>query len=339
MGKCRDCKGAIRNSESLSIQDKKNYVLQRMKYYYDGYKFHERGPSIFNPLLLLSCFQTNKFGNYWADTARSTRVLNLIKDIGSFNKIGFDDYTTEATSDQLSYIDATYNKLSMKAFLYQTGYLSIKGHERLAPEGELYYLGFANHEVKQYLREQIKRINIELAEEAGKRSISPLSLYFKTNAWAPFFSLLYRYCFSSIPYDCFVMEERVYQGMCNSMLRGAGIPISGENHNHLGRADGLILEMDQVCIIEYKLNGVAVKAFNQAYTLYTHSHWSLGKNVVVMGINFRHGDNNSTPNHHNIDSVHLKVFSSFKEHLSTFSGHFENGDLVTDETWEKYNKD
>jgi hypothetical protein len=58
----------------------KDELLVKNKYWYNGYRFEEDAPSVYNPYSLLSLFTKKKFKNYWFTTATPTFLLNLLQD-------------------------------------------------------------------------------------------------------------------------------------------------------------------------------------------------------------------------------------------------------------------
>ena len=112
----------------------------RIKNHYDGYHFSEKSEDVYNPFSLLTAFMQRKIGNYWFDTGTPTyliRQLQLFRsDITNMDGIEVPssafDLPTEAMQDALP-------------LLYQSGYLTIKDHDRW---GDIYTLSIPNQEVR-----------------------------------------------------------------------------------------------------------------------------------------------------------------------------------------------
>ena len=112
----------------------------KLKLQYDGYHFSENSPEVYNPFSLLKCFQQRKISNYWFESGTPTFLLHQMQrfrtDITTMDCIECDatsfDCPTEAMEDALP-------------LLYQSGYLTIKGYDRV---GEIYTLSIPNNEVR-----------------------------------------------------------------------------------------------------------------------------------------------------------------------------------------------
>ena len=46
---------------------------------YDGYRFHQDGECIINPVSLGLCLEQQDFGNYWSETAQPTFLIDILK--------------------------------------------------------------------------------------------------------------------------------------------------------------------------------------------------------------------------------------------------------------------
>jgi hypothetical protein len=54
-------------------------LLAKIKHWYNGYQFHHRASSVYNPYSLLCLFQKREFRNYWYTTTTPTFLLNLLQ--------------------------------------------------------------------------------------------------------------------------------------------------------------------------------------------------------------------------------------------------------------------
>ena len=115
-------------------------MWRRLKRQYDGYKFAEVSPDIYNPFSLLKCFLQRKVSNYWFESGTPTFLIRQMQkfrtDITTMDRIealatDFDQ-PTEAMTDALP-------------LLYQSGYLTIKEYEKLT---DSYILAIPNKEVR-----------------------------------------------------------------------------------------------------------------------------------------------------------------------------------------------
>lgn len=144
--------------ESLASLNKmsQDSFLEKVKKWYDGYRFSESKLSVYNPSDINLFFQGKKFTTYWIDTGTPTFLVNVLSRI---NKFDITEYL--ATPKDLPFfkgilkLDQLTEKNNMLRLLYQSGYLTIVGE---TPDGR-YYLGFPNTEVdisfNAYLAESI----------------------------------------------------------------------------------------------------------------------------------------------------------------------------------------
>ena len=117
-------------------------TILQLKAYYDGYHFSRRNMvDIFNPFSVINALSCGELRNYWAASGATSLlpkfVSNLEIHLEDFENCPIDSDTIE-TSDV---VDG-----GAELFLYQSGYLTIKGYE----DG-LYILGIPNYEVRKGL--------------------------------------------------------------------------------------------------------------------------------------------------------------------------------------------
>ena len=112
----------------------------KLKRQYDGYRFSEVSPDIYNPFSLLKCFNQRKIANYWFESGTPTFLIRQMQhfrtDITTMDYIEASasafDRPTEAMEDALP-------------LLYQSGYITIKDYDR---ETNFYVLSIPNNEVR-----------------------------------------------------------------------------------------------------------------------------------------------------------------------------------------------
>lgn len=116
-------------------------TYKRLKEWYDGYHFTPNGVDIYNPFSLLNTFANRDFGSYWFETGTPTFLVELLKE----SRYDLQRLTGEvAMADSLQGINSMSN--NPVPYLYQSGYLTIKGYNR---EFQVYELGFPNREVEE----------------------------------------------------------------------------------------------------------------------------------------------------------------------------------------------
>ena len=114
---------------------------------YDGYLFASRGEGIYNPFSVINAFDDNELNNYWYESGSPSYLIRLIES----HDYPLDRLEGEKRSKmQLSDISETYHDIV--PLLYQSGYLTIKGHDEITGE---YRLGFPNQEVSKSFRDSL----------------------------------------------------------------------------------------------------------------------------------------------------------------------------------------
>ena len=114
-------------------------LLAKIKHWYNGYQFHHKGISVYNPYSLLSLWRKQEFKNYWFSTATPTFLLDLLQR-REYNLEGL----TETLVGDRAFDACEPENMGVQSVFLQTGYLTIKSYE-----DELYTLDFPNYEVRK----------------------------------------------------------------------------------------------------------------------------------------------------------------------------------------------
>ena len=75
----------VATAEHLKLS--REELLQKLKYWYNGYCFHANEGSVYNPVSINLFFNTHDFRNYWFETGTPTFLINLLKQHGLYNFI------------------------------------------------------------------------------------------------------------------------------------------------------------------------------------------------------------------------------------------------------------
>ena len=113
---------------------------EQLKQMYDGYRFSEKSPEIYNPFSLLKCFLQKKITNYWFESGTPSF---LIKQMQHFRT----DITTMECIEAMAtdFDQPTEAMTDALPLLYQSGYLTIKDYDKLSNS---YILSIPNKEVR-----------------------------------------------------------------------------------------------------------------------------------------------------------------------------------------------
>ena len=123
---------ALGEESGVSRED----VLDQLKRWYNGYRFDEDSPRVYNPVSTMECFAERRFKNYWFETATPTFLIDLLK--GS--PLDTDDLTPPESA--FAAYDPEY--LDALPLLVQTGYLTIHEVETTKGGERFYTLGYPN---------------------------------------------------------------------------------------------------------------------------------------------------------------------------------------------------
>ena len=125
-------------------------AVAQLQAHYGGYHFSRKNMvDVFNPFSLIKALSLTKIDNYW-DSSETAALLppleisleNRLEDLGNCALMN----TIIETAD--------VSEGGAELFLYQSGYLTIKGYY-----DRVYLLGFPNHEVRQALYEMVLSVH------------------------------------------------------------------------------------------------------------------------------------------------------------------------------------
>ena len=112
-------------------------TVLELKKHYDGYHFCWPSPDVFNPYSLLNCFADGKIDDYWFGSGTPTYLINMMRkyaflpsDLGETIFAGKKDFDA-----------ATETMTTIMPLLYQSGYMTIKGYDKMS---KLYELALPN---------------------------------------------------------------------------------------------------------------------------------------------------------------------------------------------------
>ena len=231
----------------------------RLKEYYDGYHFStENMVDIYNPYSLINALNDKKIKNYWASSGSTTLLPTFVSDM-YLRLESFDDCYLDADTMETS--DVTGGGPAL--FLYQSGYLTIKGYE----DGQ-YILGFPNTEVRQSLYKIVlpalaMRGNAEIVttQNALMRHLNQGNV---DEAMKCLKALIADVPYSNKKLASMDMEER-YRLIISIVCHAIGFRVEVERMLSGGRIDMVVWSARYVYVIELKLqkNGGSSSAVRQ----------------------------------------------------------------------------
>lgn len=251
-------------------------LLNKMRLWYNGYRFEESAPTVYNPVSVNLFFDTCKFENYWFSTGTPTFLINLLKQQGLYdlhfenlNPSGFESFELD--------------HLKSAAILYQTGYLTIKK----ADEAGLITLDYPNKEVRDAMLENLIEGFTGVEAEFSTALIIKMRKAFIDNDLERVFRLL-QSVFKGLPYQLYEkMPERFYHASIHLLFTYLGLRIQSEVCTSDGRADCVVETDTRVYIMEFKLDQSADAALTQIkQKKYYQAFWQKGKPLTGIGVSF-----------------------------------------------------
>ncbi len=228
-------------------------VLKKVREWYNGYRFHPAGETVYNPVSVMKCLKQGEFQNYWFETGTPTFLMNLLKD---------EPVETEDLSLPESAL-STYEPSESHPLplLVQTGYLTIDGTRDVM--GMQYYdLDFPNREIQQSFNYWLARAMTELPDVELSRTLRLISESLDDGNVEDLLGHM-RVFFSSVPHTITLDYEKYYQSIFFTVLKLIGVAVDVEVSTSQGRVDAIIKTDSDILIVEFKLHGTAEAALEQ----------------------------------------------------------------------------
>ena len=266
---------------------------QRIRDWYNGYGW--RGTEkVYNPFDILLLFDRREFDAYWFESGTPTFLVEALVR-RRVSSLTLEDMLS--SSELLSAFDV--GAIATEALLFQTGYLTIKGSERLGSE-TLYRLGYPNLEVRQSLNRSLLR---HLVQDATRQTANSARLYRLLEA-DDFAGLeaLFQAFFASIPYEWYTNNaiagyEGYYASVFYSYFAALGLDITVEDSTSHGRADMALRFGGRVYLFEFKVVELAREGAALAQLKargYADKYRASGEPVYLIGVEFSKDARNLT---------------------------------------------
>jgi hypothetical protein len=278
-------------AEKHSLTEKE--VREKIKFWYNGYRFSEAEVKVYNPFSTLSLFEAKKFTNYWFETGTPTFLTELIKS----HDPDLQKFESEIRLMQNSFNSYEVDNLPLYPILYDTGYLTIKDYS-VRNNITAYSLIYPNFEVKSSLLDNLLVTYTDSKKsETASNMVLAVEDAILANDLDKFFSLLKSY-FASIPYDLIPekkLGEKYFQLIFYLLMRVSSFRVNTEDRTNLGRID-LVLESDtSVYLFELKVNSSAKTALEQIKEKkYYEKYLNVQKELLIIGVNFSLEERNVT---------------------------------------------
>ena len=255
-------------------------TIAKLKENYDGYHFSPASPDVFNPYSLLNCFDDKNFGAYWFSSGTPTYLINMLRKFKVLPaKIG------RSLARSSAFDAPTENLKTITPLLYQSGYITIKGYDKMS---QLFTLDLPNKEIKVGLFESLLPYYLEgMYAEEGDVAIAQMSVLIRQGDMDGALRLLQEFL-GTVPYCNNTNYEGHYQQVLFIIFTLlTHFVVDVEVHTPNGRVDVVMETEDTLYLIELKLNKSAQSAMQQInLKQYGQRFVRCGKPIVKVGVNF-----------------------------------------------------
>ena len=255
-------------------------TIAKLKENYDGYHFSPASPDVFNPYSLLNCFDDKNFGAYWFSSGTPTYLINMLRKFKVLPaKIG------RSLARSSAFDAPTENLKTITPLLYQSGYITIKGYDKMS---QLFTLDLSNKEIKVGLFESLLPYYLEgMYAEEGDVAIAQMSVLIRQGDMDGALRLLQEFL-GTVPYCNNTNYEGHYQQVLFIIFTLlTHFVVDVEVHTPNGRVDVVMETEDTLYLIELKLNKSAQAAMQQInLKQYDQRFARCGKPIVKVGVNF-----------------------------------------------------
>ena len=223
-------------------------TVMQLKDNYDGYHFSvENMVDVFNPFSLINALDQGSIKNFWAASGATSLLPKFVDDM-EIRLDGFENCLID--SDTIETSDVTGG--GPELFLYQSGYLTIKGYE----EG-LYLLGIPNHEVRKALNKVVLPA-LTLKTEAQVFTTQNVFRFNLQRGNLPEAKKCLKALIADVPYSnkklaSMDMEER-YRLIMSTIFNAIGFRVEVERMLATGRIDMVVYTPRIIYVLELKLS-------------------------------------------------------------------------------------
>ena len=260
-------------------------LLQKMKEWYNGYRFHAHARTVYNPVSIAKFFENQgEFSNYWFATGTPTFLLDLLKK-QQYDLTELED--CEAIAEDFSTYDV--ENLQILPLLLQTGYLTIKSSSQELGM-TLYRLGFPNREVQISFNKRLAESYSNLDGVSVTRQVIALHRALEKHDFEKLFQGINAF-FAGLPYQIHLKHEYYYQSIFHIIFAIVGENVASEIMTNSGRIDSVVETEKYVYLFEFKLDGSAEEALRQIRDQEYFRRYSVSsKPVFLAGVNFSSKD-------------------------------------------------
>ena len=254
--------------------------LEKLKAYYNGYRFSEDIDTVYNTYGILNHFDASaRFAPYWSRSGEPSFARKYLESKG----VDIVDVES-AEMDAGDFGDYKDDTIKLFPLLYQAGYLTISDFDVVT---DIFKLSYPNVEVRQSLAKFLAN-NYSTVEETIKKSASE-KLVKSLLGGAPedFMGLLKLYM-AKVDYSLSSkITEYYFEFAVSNIINMLGLECKNEVHTANGRMDFVIFAGDYIYIFEFKVDKPVEDALWQLEEKdYASIYRDSGKKIVEIGAVF-----------------------------------------------------
>ena len=272
---------------------------EQVREWYNGYRW--RGADkVYNPFDVLLLLDSGEFKAHWFETGTPAFLLDTLfeRRLSSVSLGGM-----MGTEDLLSAFDvggrSAASGIGTEALLFQTGYLTITGEERLGGKA-LFRLGYPNREVRESLNDVLLR---HLVQDTAQQTANGIRLahLLETHDCAAMKELFHAF-FASIPYHWYTNNriadyEGFYASVFYSYFAALGYDVTVKESTSHGRLDMAVRAAGHVYLFEFKVAEMSPPGSALAQLQdrrYADKYRATGEPIHLVGVEFSRDTRNIT---------------------------------------------
>ncbi len=250
--------------------------LDEVRKWYNGYRFHEKAETVYNPVSINLFFDTKEFKNFWFQTGTPLFLINLLR------KEGLYDFTP-SLQPQRSFDTFNLESINPYGLLFQTGYLTIHSH---TPFG-LYELDYPNYEVESSMKENLFEAFLNMRDGQAVPVVYKLETLLEKRQVDQVIKQL-QGLFKTVPFQLHEQyPEKFFHAVVHLLFSYMGLTVKSEVCTSDGRIDAVVETPSWIYMIEFKLDESVEAALAQIHKKeYYQAYWLKDKPILGLGINF-----------------------------------------------------
>ena len=267
---------AVEKNQTLSHKD----FLAEIKSWYDGFRFHSKSESVYNPVSLAKFFESGgEFRNYWFETGTPVFLVNLTKS-QDFN---FASALNEPVPE-IAFSAFEIDNIDPLTLLFQTGYVTIKG--TVQNLGETWYkLDFPNKEVSSAFNAYLLNRYSGQKPTGGVKFVSEIANALLNEDLERMHTAMEVF-FAGIPYPAHKKNEATFQAIFFALFRLLGEYIDAESYTATGRIDAVVQTEKTIYLFEFKMDKKKTALSQIKQKEYFKKYLLDSRKIYIIGVNF-----------------------------------------------------